>query len=460
MPNRLVRLAVISAITLGSSAALALPFNSFDPRSMAMGGAGVAVANTATAPFFNPSLLSVMGDDDDFALELPVVGVRAYDPEEFRDSIDTFQDSGLDTRLTDLVTSVNSAAIPTTPAEWSALAQLYRDAALATDDLNAGLQTLDAKPLQVDLGAATVIGVPGKSLGVAFSASAAGSAAGIIHYQDGVQLSALASDLTAVADYQDCLALNNGNTTNCPAPTLQYVDSSGHIINPDTGLPFDGSTDVKSSINVRALIQQEFGLSLAHKFDSVAVGITPKLVKTRVYDYFDNATSALSDNKSANDYMKEYSDFNVDIGAAKDYANGWRTGLVVKNLISHEYEGYRDLDGDGIKDPTGYKVKTSPQARLGVSHSSGWHTVALDVDLTENEPVDFEEGSRFVALGVELNAADWAQLRLGYRVNTVDSSRNVASAGVGLSPLGIHLDVGVAGNANEIGASAQFGFRF
>ena len=65
-----------------------------------------------------------------------------------------------------------------------------------------------------------------------------------------------------------------------------------------------------------------------------------------------------------------------------------------------------------------------------------------------------------IALGGELNAFGWAQIRAGYRVDMVDSARNITSLGLGLSPFGVHVDLAVAGNANEVGASFQLGFRY
>jgi len=41
MSFRLMKLTATAALLLSSSAALAVPFSSFDTRSMAMGGAGV-----------------------------------------------------------------------------------------------------------------------------------------------------------------------------------------------------------------------------------------------------------------------------------------------------------------------------------------------------------------------------------------------------------------------------------
>jgi len=42
----------------------------------------------------------------------------------------------------------------------------------------------------------------------------------------------------------------------------------------------------------------------------------------------------------------------------------------------------------------------------------------------------------------------------------VNSDRNVASAGIGLSPFGVHIDPGVAGNENEVAASLQLDYQF
>lgn len=471
MKKGLINITMAATIATITSTTFATPFTSFDPRSMAMGGAGVAVANTATAPFFNPSILSVTRDDEDFAMELPIVGVRAYDPDDFEDSVNTFQDANYDTLLNDSITAVSNYTPPLIPtaADLRTLASLYETSANDTDALDTGLLTLDAKPLQGEVGVATVIGIPSKSYGVAFSASMSGAFAGVVNYEDGSLLGTLSSDVQAFADYQNCLADELDALVppgSCGAvPNLQSIDPvTGDIVNPETGTAFDATSDIHSEVIVRGIVSRELALSLSREFTfgehSVAMGITPKLVTTKVYDYVANANTANSTNTNEEDYAKEYSDFNLDVGVAKNYNNGWRTGLVVKNLIAHEYETYRDLDGDGVQDPTGNYVKTSPQARLGISHTSDWHTVAVDLDLTENDPIAYEEKSRYLALGAEFNMANWAQLRAGYRMDMNNSDRNIPSVGLGLSPLGVHFDLAAAKSDREIAASLQFGFRF
>jgi hypothetical protein len=130
---------------------------------------------------------------------------------------------------------------------------------------------------------------------------------------------------------------------------------------------------------------------------------------------------------------------------------------VIKNIISQDYEAKNIIDGE----QSDTVVSLKPQARAGVSHSTDWSTVAVDIDVTENEALDgVGDKSRYVAIGAELNAFDWAQIRLGYRADTVNSDRNVVSAGIGISPFGVHLDLAVAGNGDEVGAALQLGFRF
>jgi hypothetical protein len=156
--------------------------------------------------------------------------------------------------------------------------------------------------------------------------------------------------------------------------------------------------------------------------------------------------------------LAKYSAFNFDIGTARNYENGWRTGLVIKNVLPQEYDFKRNDVA------TGSKLSLKPQIRAGVSHENEWSTVALDADLTKNDPAGLENHSQYVALGGELSALGWAQLRAGYRADLVDSARNLTSVGLGISPripyFKFHFDLAYAFNSNEQGASLRFGLNF
>ncbi|MGE0082503.1 MAG: conjugal transfer protein TraF [Thiohalomonadaceae bacterium] len=482
------RLAVaVCATCLGVGAAHAAPFNSFDPRSMAMGGAGAAVGNTATAPFFNPSLLSTTGHDDDFAMELPIVGTRLHDPDEFLDSVDKFQDNPelvIDDELV-LNTSVDDAKAafaainalnPASPTYVNDVQAAAATAAAAlgttstsgtvsgdTRRLNAGFATLGGRALNLELGVGTVIGIPSRKFGGALVFNSWNAASAIVKYEDAGLLDSLANDAATFATSLDNVA-TCADPASCqsaltPPPGLTHIqqDGDGNLV-----LDFDPDEDIKSTVELRGISLNEVGLSLSREFNiggsKFALGVTPKYVRAITLNYKASVNKASDEDIDADDYTHETTNFNMDLGVAKDFENGWRAGMVVKNAIAQTYDLMRK-DASGVKVKTG-EIELKPQMRAGVSYQNSWLTAGLDVDLSENAPIGFEDETRYVSLGMELNALDWAQVRLGYRADTVNSDRSIASVGLGLSPFGVHFDLAVAASDKELGAAAQFGVRF
>lgn len=400
------------ALALAANSAGALPFNSFDPRSFAMGGVGVASGTGANAVFFNPALLAAAREEEDFSLELPVLGARVSDPDDLIDAVDDFNDQD--------PVAVFSAAID---AYTAAPSGATADAVQASgDELVAQLRSLSDKPVMAEGGVGIVVGVPSESLGISLFSNA---------YVGGGSIGSVAGpDISAIQGaIDDALALQ---------PVTDPTDS------------------LMSSVEARFVVLFETGVALARRFDAlggIAVGITPKYVKAMTYDYrftgkeIDGAEIDLDQGEQSD------ADFNIDLGVAKDYGNGWKAGLAVRNALSKEYTTVLN-----------HKLKVEPAARLGVSRQSEWITVAADVDLTENEPAGFETKTQYAAVGVELDVFDTAQLRVGYRHNLSDvpsgTESGMFAAGAGFSPFGIHVDLAVAGNTDEIGGAMQLGFRF
>ncbi len=452
-----------SVALLMTTATLAVPFNSFDPKSMAMGGAGVAVANPSTASFFNPALLSIAETKDDFAIEFPVFGVRVYDPDDFADAVDDFNDTAFD----DLDAAINGGSIDGVPVTGfnndSLNPASVTPVTTSINSLNTEIEKISDKPLELEGGIGLVVGIPGEKFGMALSASASFNFSGIFEYRDKSTVDSLTSDMDLLASClgDPVLAVSAA----CAADKFTFVTITGDVgSTADPDINFTTEDDIESQVQIIGVAMEEVGLSFSREMamfgTEVAVGVTPKMVSVTIFDYKADADSADTDNIDGDDYSADYSDFNLDIGIAMDHKNGWRSGLVIKNIISQDYDAM-NINDQGDEVPTGTVVSLKPQARAGVSHTNGWSTVALDVDLTENEALgEIGNNSRYIALGVELNALDWAQLRFGYRADTVNSERNVMSAGFGVSPFGIHIDLGVAGNQNEVGASFQLGFRF
>jgi F plasmid transfer operon, TraF, protein len=443
--------AAATTLLLSSSVALAIPFSSFDPRTMAMGGAGVAVADAATAPLFNPALLSITRYSDDFSLVLPVVGVRVADPDDLFDSIDQFQNNNYAANLQTAISSLDAAITAATaaPSAPTLLAVSSNSATVAANlsSLSQQLAAFSDKPVTIEAGVATVVGIPNKRFGYAFYASRLVAAGGVFQYQDSALIAALAAQAS-------CLST---------AAAIADPPTAAAAITA-CGTPAFITDNLQSGINFKGVMFTEAGFSFSREFrinrELVSLGITPKIVKAQIYEVPLSVNSSSLSGITSRDYLAEYSMPNLDLGIAKNYRNGWRAGLVVKNLIPYSVEFKNAPTPGATPVATGSRLKLLPQTRIGISHTNRWSTVALDVDVYRNDPVGLEDDTQYIALGGELNGWNWGQLRAGYRMDLVNSNRNIASIGLGFSPFGVHADLALAGNAHELGLSFQLGFRF
>ena len=469
MHLKYVRLASITALMMGSATALALPFNSFDTRSMGMGGTGVAIGDPSTAPFYNPALLSASDPSHHSSIEFPIIGARLYDPDVT---------SNLSTLSTDINTLNTSLSAVTTSANGTAaqLAQLPANMTTLANDIdkvNTLLATLNNKPLQGEFGAATVVSVPNQDFGFAFYADAWGAMGGTLEYNDGTTLSGLSTSVRAAATALSsasaaCARVQAGTGTSADVTTC--IGGANGLVNANGAVNFN-TNSLASKIHIRGVLIREIGMSISHSFvtndQEWALGITPKSMQLSLYDAKLDANSGGSGSgATGSDYMTKYSDFNFDLGVAKSYLNGWRTGVVVKNVIPKAYNFMSIAPGaaSGSAQQVTGSLNVKPLVRAGVSHENAWSTVAFDLDLTKNDPAGLENNSQFAALGAELSALGWAQIRAGYRADLINPVRNVTSIGLGISPrvpyFKFHFDLAYAYNANENGASFQFGFNF
>lgn len=412
---RLARLGGLILVVIGLSAvttdeALALPFTAFDPRSLAMGGTGVASGTSGNASFYNPALLGAPFKDDHFSLELPVVQAEYYDPDNLVKAAKDFRNADYVNAFSNAVATYNSS--PTT-ANGTAVVDSARN-------LISGLNSISDKALQLDGNVAFVVAKPGRRLGMSlyFNAWVVGGGVGHFSSNDRNLINNVISDVTS------------GNT--------QVVDPTNLLT---------------STVEARLALIGELGVSMARQIriygQSLSVGITPKYVRVQTYDYLfkgqqlDNAKISLGQGRRID------SNLNLDIGFAKEFSHGWRTGFTVKNLVPQTYTTALNNT-----------LKVSPQARVGVAHHNSWSTVSADLDLTENDPVGFDSKTRYLGIGAEFNAWSFAQLRLGYRYNMAASKTSIFTGGIGLSPFGVHMDLAVAGNAHEVAAALQTGYRF
>lgn len=417
--------AVVAAV-LVSQHALAQPFNTFDPVSMAMGGVGVALPMATTANLYNPSLITGFraDRDEDFAIGLSA-GVRAYDPGKMRDLLDDVSDDF--DHLDDLVGRVNSILSTADPARIDELLATRDELVDAVLKLDSSLTKADRQSAQIELGAALMANLPRDRWAMGLTVSGQATIGARVKYNDSQTLHDLVDDL------------NN-------------IDITSGLVD------YDSDRDLSSEADLLGAAIGEFGISFAKRVElfgqDVSLGITPKYVKVETIYYSSGIQDVDTDDIDADDYRSSYGGINLDIGLLKAFDNGFYTGFVAKNLISRDYDTVK-LNGEK------HTISLRPQLRAGVGYDGGWYRLGVDADLTKNKPVAFEQGSRYIAIGGELSAFGLAHIRAGYRLDTVDSDRSVASVGLGISPFRVmHIDLAVAGNSDEVGASAQLALTF
>lgn len=405
--------------------AQALPFGTFDPRSLAMGGTGVSSGTSANAGYYNPALLAMTRDDQNFSLEAPVLGLRIADPQNLQDSLDTYQANNYEGQLTTAIDAFNTA--PSTATANAASAALT--------NLDSGIQTLSNKPLILEGNLGVSIGIPNRSVGISITSNMRALAGAELNYtaEDSALIAAYAAELTAVAP-----------PPHTPVNTTLY---NGAQLK-------DLSSQLTSTINVRGALIHETGLSLGTMFEigrfPVALGITPKTVNFTTFDYAVGMQNASIDRDKG---KLEYSDSNIDVGSLIYLGGGFKVGVVGKNLVRRSYTT-----------ALGNEMVLKPQVRAGVSHQGHWTTIAIDADVTQNDPLGLDEKTQYVGAGLEINLLDTLQLRLGIKQNrlatTTSKDRNVSSIGLGFSPFGIHIDAAYAASDAEKAASLQLGFQF
>lgn len=410
-------------ICLSAGAAQAAPFGFFDPRSAAMGGAGVSAATSGNASYLNPALLALPRPKDRWAVEIPIVGVRAVDSQKLLDDIDRLEPVG--NQLDAAIAAFNSAQ---TSANAGAIAT-------AIGAFRNELGTMSSKSLDASVFAAPLtVGVPGKTLGVGVHAAA--------RADFGAQFLYAGSDDGILATYQGAAQTYAGAGDN-PAALAAFLAAVG--TNPDGTLR---NPQIQSKVNLRGVAQGEAGVSLAHQYDSLdglAIGITPKMLWVRTLDY---SVTAQDTEIDLNRGKTEHSGINFDLGVAKEMGS-FRAGLVGKNLIKRSYETV-----------LGNKIDLKPQFRAGVSHHTDWTTVAFDLDLTKNDPAGLDQATRYAGLGLELDIG-LLKFRAGYRKDLAGNYPAIPSVGLGISLFGLHLDVAAAKKGDEEAmVVAQFGFRY
>ncbi|MGB1092402.1 MAG: conjugal transfer protein TraF [Oceanobacter sp.] len=521
-----VAIATISAS--GMNAAHATPFMPMDARGLAMGNTGVASARRAHAPAYNPSLLSKAEDDDDFAIILPQFGLTVADEDEMIDTAQDINDkivpalediisSNNTDDISDTVDDLTEIALNLEGAlasnnveeigrlngelgdELDYLENLLDDLNNTVGDLDTALNSISGSPLSGRTGLSAAIAFPGKKFAAAISLAGNANFSGRMIYSNNDSNLLLAYG-DAASGYVDAVqelqsgvsdALNETNSISqavafssleddaaalqsYSSDEVQTADGTIRII--DGGELSEEAKDAEmdSQLQVLGLAMAEVGLSISREFDisgqPIAIGITPKLQKATTFHYvteLDNEDSKIS-KSDFEDATVNSTKINLDVGVSWSLSDSgkWVVGLVGKNLMGGTFET-ADAEVHGAltsRTVKGQDIKLSPQFRTGLAYNGSWTTIAIDLDLIENDPVAYENATRYASIGAEFDVFSTLQLRAGFRNNLAVSQSNVASVGLGVSPFGLHIDIAALMNLSkpekEAGVAAELGFYF
>ncbi|MHA0994974.1 conjugal transfer protein TraF [Enterobacter ludwigii] len=401
MDNKLLTQSLIAAGLIAAIPYASASSNGFDARSSAMGGVGVASAHFGAAPLTNPALLATSREQDKISLIAPSIGAQASDPANLIDGFDDVTTAW--DNLENALGSGNEA-----------------EAAGKLADTVAGLAGEHA---YASLGLSMVLAVPDDELPVALSVNswAKGHARALVSQSD-----------------------------------LDYLDDVAK------GIIIPGKDDLDkltSRAEGMAALVTEYGVTVAHPFTlgelPVGVGITPKIQRIETWNYNVAINNYDSSDLRDGNWQHQTMSANIDAGFFASVTPEWMVALSAQNLFENKVK---------TREINGYQPAfiIRPELTAGTAWNNERVTLSADIDLTPVSNFQYVDKNQYAAFGAELRAADWVQLRAGYRLDMRGNDRRVVTGGVGLSAgEAMQFDLtAIAGRDRTIGGVAQFTFHF
>jgi len=432
--------------------ASAAPSGFTTARAFAMGGTGVASALPGAAGFYNPALLSVnqKTKNDAFSLFLPSFNAKVAYDDSLRNKIDNYQNNNTFNNLSNAVNAFN----------LNKTANNAQVVINATKAMNTELQSLNGLAAGSDIGLGTSFALPGKKLGGGFFISTSLKLAATVHYLDSATLTNFINQAQNLKDIAS--GAKTGSLTD-----LQKILQNGTLLTDPTK-----QLQLKSNAVIIGAAITEVGIPLSHEFHinnrAYSFGITPKIIRADLFNYEVDPNNFSTSNFNASKYKKSITSLNFDLGAAYQFGikNDWTTGISIRNIIPKTYT-FTSSNLSNI--PTqNRQMKLQPQVTVGISHNAGWHTLAVDLDLTKNRHFGIGDDEQFLSIGAEADLFGMLQLRAGARYNLAHSSKtpkalqekSAFTAGVGLDIFSVNLDLSGYVSSTQKGAALEAGVVF
>ncbi len=460
-----VGLAIVGTIVLAASQSFAGEWQIVGPRALGMGGANVAVADDATASYWNPGAFGFFnnpeagGDYGNRGWSSQVgAGVGAQTHEDLVqevDKISKFDFDALDNgplsanQVSDFIGLVDQLKVFSDNENRAV--SIFVDGGLRSQFGHFGfgvtsLVDVSAKG-DIDLNNIAPVGS-----GAGFSISdfsnpdnfGCPSPCNSSSAFSDVQRTNIREHLDTLNNWSDTdktnyiNAMDNGFVNAGETPTTQDVERINNVASTaDVAAGAGGElSNNNSSLLFKGIGLVEVPLTYGHALsEDLSIGGNLKFMKARVYDLSIPVFGKDDDfGEKLDRALDNYSDktnVGLDLGGLYRFGDDLRVGLVIRNLNSPKFGS----------------IKQRAQVRTGVAYKPlSFVTLAADLDLTKNETtIGGGFKSQNIAAGLELRLLKILMLRGGlYRNLAKNDIGMVYTAGLGLNLWLINLDVGVA----------------
>lgn len=407
-----------------------------DPRSMAMGGTGVASATKFNASSHNPALIAFnRGDKPDKIYISSSMGTREIYNESLNSDILDYQDSGIEEDFIDAVRTADLNdldKVKTEAARFKKTLKKYNHSSYRSDEMNAFSLLVDTEPVTINVFTRREL-----------------------------------REMTVFLNRDDA-------RIDSIIEQLENGDAAGDI-----------SKSLNSTVDSTYFDFSEFGATVAttNVIDynmPISWGFTPKLIQYSASHISKKITEYNVNDPSDERPSDSNLEWNLDVGFAMLFTDDflqeefgldgwWLEGEWVfafsgMNLFPTDISNFSPVRFD--PDFPGDKASVQALYQVGIAHYREKYMLTLDIELTEDKVYEeFEGNSRFISFGGEYYWRDDFHLRGGLRVNLSQTERGAKestsiSGGFMYQPHGLSIEAAAMISEYEVGGTVGFGLAF
>lgn len=400
-----------------TSSVSAIEFQPLGNQAMSMGGAGVAGAKGAMAPYFNPALLAKKG----YAVEISLSAGVAMREQHLADNLDTLNSLDLSATLTRIA---NNAPVSGSNS--------------ASDKAN--IVTMQNVITKMGTEVSGFSGGPMLALG----AQMGRFGVGVYGYGEA------AARAVVSPNHVNLIVPGTGSFYYSYDPVGDAYTLTTLGAYQSTSLDYAISNQL-NYLQLSGITLVEAPLAYAHPFQtrigSLAVGTAVKFMHGTAItgNYGIDALESNDIMEAFDDNIKESTAVGVDLGVSyvPTGAPSLTIGLVGKNINQPRFKGAGG--GSDIEVP----ALTRAGINLDVTNSL---SLAMDVDLSTNDGAIKGLQSQYLGGGMSWHPSSWFSLRAGAMTNLADSNSDegvVYTFGAGLGAKWIQLDLAGMISSNQ-----------